>query len=236
MATPHVHGLKPEHKAKIASVSQDMEDSVFISEEARQGNIDQINEYMEEIKILDGRLEKIEESSETKTEQQATERGLRLKRKQLMEIVTELSVKKQVDEFTTQDQATKKTEEVKTQNEIKIPVTELTAMKLDDSKKQEYYRNAVIAKNYKSNVKTIHDEIEKFMKVPPSQLTEEQRDERQLVVKSKVETLKIMVSEYRKYNEDMTKVCDREYLQIHLEDLQEVLMMFFIIPNNWNIK
>ena len=88
MATSHVHGLKPEHKAKIASVSQDMEDNVFISEEARQSNIDQINQYMEEIKILDERLEKIEASSETKTEQQATERGLRLKRKQIMDIVS----------------------------------------------------------------------------------------------------------------------------------------------------
>ena len=119
----------------------------------------------------------------------------------------------------------KKTEEVKTPSEIKIPVTELTAMKLDDSKKQEYYRNAVIAKTYRTNIKTIHDEIEKSMKVPSSQLTEKQRDERQLVIKSKTETLKIMVSEYKKYNEDMTKLCDREDLQKHLEDLQEVLMM-----------
>ena len=69
MATPHVHGLKPEHKAKIASVSEDVENNVFITEEARQSNIDQINEYMAEIKILDERLEKIEASSETKTEQ-----------------------------------------------------------------------------------------------------------------------------------------------------------------------
>ena len=112
MSSSNIHGLKPEHKAKIASVSEDVENNVFISEEARQSNIDQINEYMEEIKILDGRLEKIEESSETKTEQQATERGLRLKRKQLMEIVTELSVKIQLDEFTTKEQTVKKAEEV----------------------------------------------------------------------------------------------------------------------------
>ena len=225
MSSSNIHGLKPEHKAKIASVSEDVENNVFITEEARQSNIDQINEYMAEIKILDERLQKIEESSETKTEQQATERGLRLNRKQLMEIVTELSVKKQVDEFTTQDQATKKTEEVKPQSEIKIPLTELTAMKLDDSKKQEYYRNAVIAKTYRTNIKTINDEIEKSMKVPSSQLTEKQRDERQLVIKSKAETLKILVSEYKKYNEDMTKLCDREDLQKHLDDLQGVLMM-----------
>ena len=131
----HIHGLKPDQKAKIASVSQDMDDNVFISEEARQSNKDKINQYMEEIKVLDERLEKIESSSETKTEQQATERELRLKRKQIMDIVTDLSVKKQLDEFTTNDQATKKTEETKPQTEIKIPVTELTAMKLDDNKK-----------------------------------------------------------------------------------------------------
>ena len=93
MATPHVHGLKPEHKAKIASVSQDMDDNVFISEEARQSNKDKINQYMEEINVLDERLEQIESSSKTKTEQQATERELRLKKKQIMDIVTNLSVK-----------------------------------------------------------------------------------------------------------------------------------------------
>ena len=81
-------------KAKIASVSQDMEDNVFISEEARQNNKETINRYMEEIKVLDEKLEKIEASSKTKTEQQATERELRLKRKQIMDIVTDLSVKK----------------------------------------------------------------------------------------------------------------------------------------------
>ena len=146
MSTSNVHGLNPDQKAKIASVSQDMDDNVFISEEARQSNKDTINQYMEEIKVLDERLEKIESSSETKTEQQATERELRLKKKQIMDIVTDLSVKKQLDEFTTKDQATKKTEETKPQTEIKIPVTELTSMKLDDTKKTEYYRNVVIAK------------------------------------------------------------------------------------------
>ena len=130
----HIHGLKPDQKAKIASVSQHMEDNVFISEEARQNNKETINRYMEEIKVLDEKLEKIEASSKTKTEQQATERELRLKKKQIMDIVTDLSVKKQLDEFTTNDQATKKTEEAKPQTEIKIPVTELTSMKLDDSK------------------------------------------------------------------------------------------------------
>ena len=149
-----------------------------------------------------------------------------------MDIVTNLSVKKQLDEFTTNDQTTKKAKETKTQTEIKIPVTELTAMKLDDNKKPEYYRNAVIAKAYKTNIKTIHDEIEDLMKVPSSQLTEEQRDGRQLVIKSKTETLKIMVSEYRKCNEEMTKLCDREDVQKHLEDLHEVLM----VSNNLTAK
>ena len=118
----HIHGLKPDQKAKIASVSQDMEDNVFIREEARQNNKDTINQYMEEIKVLDEKLEKIEASSKTKTEQQATERELRLKRKQIMDIVTDLSVKKQLDEFTTKDQATKKTEEAKPQTIIPLSI------------------------------------------------------------------------------------------------------------------
>ena len=62
----HIHGLKPDQKAKIASVSQDMEDNVFISEEARQSNKDTINQYMEEIKVLDERLEQIETTSKRK--------------------------------------------------------------------------------------------------------------------------------------------------------------------------
>ena len=63
------------------------------------------------------------------------------------------------------------------------------------------------------------------MKVPPSQLTEQQRDERQLVIKSKTETIKTMYSKYKKCNEEMTKLCDRKDVQKHLEDLQEVLMI-----------
>ena len=81
MSTSNVHGLKPDQRAKIASVSQDMDDNVFISEEARQSNKDEINQHMQEIKVLDERLEQIESSSKTKTEQQATERELRLKKK-----------------------------------------------------------------------------------------------------------------------------------------------------------
>ena len=85
-----------------------------------------------------------------------------------MDIVKDLSVKKQLDEFKTKDKAAKKTEESKPSTEIKIPITELTQMKLDDTKKSNYYRNAVIAKAYKTNVKTIYDEVECLMKVPLS--------------------------------------------------------------------
>ena len=219
------HTLKPSDRKLIVSVAEDLADDVFVDEAARQKNIETIEKYMEEIKELDERLEKIEATSATKTEQQATERELRLKRNQILDIVKDLSAKKQLDEFKTKDKAAKKSEESKPTTEIKIPTTELTKMQLDEMKKPEYYRNAVIAKAYKTNIKTIYDEIENFMKVPSSQLTEQQRDERQLVVKSKIETLKTMVSEYKKCNEEMTKVCDREDVQKHLEELHEVIMI-----------
>ena len=93
MSSSNIHSLNPEQKARVASVSQDIDDNVFISEEARQRNKDKINQHIQEIKTLDERLEQIEATSETKTEQQAAERELRLKKKQLMEIVTNLSVK-----------------------------------------------------------------------------------------------------------------------------------------------
>ena len=122
-----------------------------------------------------------------------------------MDIVTDLSAKNQLDEFNTKDKAAKKTAEAKPSTEIKIPTIELTQMKLDNVKKPDYYRNAVIAKAYKTNVKTIYDEIESLMKIPFSHLTEQQRDERQLIIKSKTETLKTMVNEYRKCNVEMIK-------------------------------
>ena len=103
-----------------------------------------------------------------------------------MVIVTDLSVKKQLDEFKRKDKAAKKTAEAK----IKIPTTELTQMKLDDMKKPEYYRNAVIAKAYKTIVKSVYDEIECLMEIPQSHLTQQQRDGRELTIKSKSETLK----------------------------------------------
>ena len=120
--------------------------------------------------IKDEKLERIEATSATKTEQQATERDLRIKRNQIIAIVKDLSAKKHLDEFKTKDKAAKKTEESKPPTEIKIPVTELTKMQVTEVKKPEYYRNAVIARAYKTNIKTIHDEIEDLMKVHSSQL------------------------------------------------------------------
>ena len=77
----------------IASVTEDLADDVFIDEAARQKNIETIDKYLEEIKELDEKLEKIEATSATKTEQQATERELRAKRNQIIDIVKDLSAK-----------------------------------------------------------------------------------------------------------------------------------------------
>ena len=143
----------------IATVAEDLADDVFIDEAARQKNIETIEKYLEEIKELDEKLEKIEATSATKTEQQAIERDLRAKRDQIMDIVKDLSAKKQLDEFKTKDKATKKTEEVKPSTEIKIPVAQLKKVQLEEERKPEYYRNAVIARAYKTNIKTMHDEM-----------------------------------------------------------------------------
>ena len=43
-----------------------MEDNVFISEEARQNNKETIDRYMEEINVLDEKLEKIEAMKKSK--------------------------------------------------------------------------------------------------------------------------------------------------------------------------
>ena len=60
------------------------------------------------MKELDEKLEKIEATSTTKTEQQATERELRAKRNKIIDIVKCLSAKKQLDEFKTKAKAAKK--------------------------------------------------------------------------------------------------------------------------------
>ena len=54
------HSLKPSDREMIATVADDLADDVFIDEAARQKNIETIDKYMEEIKELDERLEKIE--------------------------------------------------------------------------------------------------------------------------------------------------------------------------------
>ena len=124
------HSLKQIHREMIASVTDDLTDDVFIDDASRQKNIETIERYLEEIKQLDERLEKIEATSATKTEQQATERELRAKRNHIIDIVKDLSAKKQLDEFKIKDKAAKRTEESKPTTEINIPVTELTKMQL----------------------------------------------------------------------------------------------------------
>ena len=86
------HSLKPSDREMIATVAEDLADDVFIDEAARQKNIETIEKYLEEIKELDEKLERIEATSATKTEQQATERDLRIKRNQIIAIVKDLSL------------------------------------------------------------------------------------------------------------------------------------------------
>ena len=74
------HSLTPSHREMIASVTEDLADDVFIDEAARQKNIETIEKYLEEIKELDEKLEKIEATSVTKTEIQGTKRKLRAKK------------------------------------------------------------------------------------------------------------------------------------------------------------
>ena len=87
------HSLKPSDREMIATVAEDLADDVFIDEAARQKNKETIDKYIEEIKELDERLEKIEATSVTKTEQQATEREIRAKRNRIIDIVKDLSAK-----------------------------------------------------------------------------------------------------------------------------------------------
>ena len=98
-------------------------------------------------------------------------------------------------------------------------------MKLEERNKTKYYGNVVVAKSYKNTIKSLYDEIVTLISVPHSQLPEQQRDERELITKSKAETLQTMASEYKKRNEEMTKFCNSEEIQNHLEVLQEVLMV-----------
>ena len=74
------HSLKPSDREMIATVTEDLADDVFIDEAARQKNIETIEKYLEEIKELDEKLEKIEATSVTKTEIQGTKRKLRAKK------------------------------------------------------------------------------------------------------------------------------------------------------------
>ena len=55
------HSLIPSHREMIASITEDLADDVFIDEAARQKNIETIEKYLEEIKELDEKLEKLKQ-------------------------------------------------------------------------------------------------------------------------------------------------------------------------------
>lgn len=121
------HSLNPAQRALIALVTEEIadDDMMSIDESARQKNIETINKYMEEIKESDERLDKIKETAATETQKQITERELRKKSNDIMDIVKDLSVKKELDEFKTKEKAAKTTKESKPPTDVEIPMDAL---------------------------------------------------------------------------------------------------------------
>ena len=159
-----------------------------------------IEKLVEKLKFLDMQEALITEKAKNKAELHGEERKIRYKRKNIHEKLKNLTFRREIQKFKSLPPTPKKRTRRNDEDALKfkVPDSKLAALTLDKEKEQEYYRLMAIANSYRSRIENLYQELEIKIEELDDSLSNYEREERQLDIQSKIETLKSFISEYQK--------------------------------------
>lgn len=99
-------------------------------------------------------------------------------------------------------------------------------MILKEDKKVEYYKTLKVANSYRDKIDELYKEIDAMMIELDEDMPEYEREDRNIDIKTKAETMKALMQEYKKRNNEMSIMSNAEDVSKHINNLQEVLNLF----------
>ena len=111
------------------------------------------------------------------------------------------------------------------ETQFKIPQTMIAKLTLDESKETDYYRLLKVADSYREKITTLYNELDDKLDEVDDALSEYDREEKKLEINTKIETMKSLLQEYQKRNNEMSLMANINEVPKHLNNLENILDM-----------
>ena len=184
-------------------------------------NEDKLTELYKELSQLDEKEKKAKDSSITETEFHNIQRLIRKKKREIKAEIQDLSFQRDLKKY--KDETKPTSRNAKESKKFEVPTQILQNLTLDEGKKTEYYRTLKLADTYREKIENLYKEITTLMDDMEDKIPEYEKEDKEIELKTKTETLKALLQEYKKRNNEMSLIADVKDIPQHLDNLQTVL-------------
>ena len=184
-------------------------------------NEDKLTELYKELSQLDEKEKKAKDSSITETEFHNIQRLIRKKKREIKAEIQDLSFQRDLKKY--KDETKPTSRNAKESKKFEVPTQILQNLTLDEDKKTEYYRTLKLADTYREKIENLYKEITTLMDDMEDKIPEYEKEDKEIELKTKTETLKALLQEYKKRNNEMSLIADVKDIPQHLDNLQTVL-------------
>ena len=186
---------------------------------------ERIEELLNNCRILEEQIAEAQKDAGTNTEKELLVRQLTSKRElastELAELLKEQKEREHKDEY----QAKLKEEEAAKIKALEkdFPKSIKDTVKPDDNNKNTHARNLNMCQLYLTSVEETEKELNRLLEKDLSILTQSATEERELMIQTKINSIKQFANEYRKHHEDIVKVAEAKQLKHHLDRFRAVM-------------
>ena len=186
---------------------------------------ERIEELLNNCRILEEQIQEAQQDASTNTEKELLVRQLTSKRElastELAELLKEQKEREHKDEY----QARLKEEENAKIKALEkdFPKSIKDTVKPDDNNKNTHARNLNMCQLYLTSVEETEKELNRLLEKDLSILTQSATEERELMIQTKINSIKQFANEYRKHHEDIVKVAEAKQLKHHLDRFRAVM-------------
>merc|ERR1712082_285643 len=119
----------------------------------------------------------------------------------------------------------------KESKKFEVPTQILQNLTLEEDKKIEYYRTLKLSDTYREKIENLYKEITTLMEDIENKTPEYEKEDKEIELKTKTETLKALLQEYKKRNNETSLIADVKDIPQHLDNLQAVLNLSNMITS-----
>ena len=178
-------------------------------------NIQALKESLQELDEYENR---IANKAQSKAEENVEKRKVRYKRNKINEQLKQLCFKREMQRTTTTIATPRKKTKPISDTKFKIPETMIAKLTLDESKENDYYRLLKVANSYREKITSLYNELDDKLDEVEDSLSEYDKEEKKMDINTKIETMKALLQEYQKRNNEMALMANITEVPKHVNN------------------